>query len=663
MCGISGFLSPVGRFDGDTLGSIVTTMSNALQHRGPDGRGIWVDSARGLALGHRRLAIQDLSEAGRQPMVSACGRYVITYNGEVYNFLELRHELRALGHSFRGHSDTEVILAAVREWGLVKTLQRAQGMFAFGLWDRDSHTLTLARDRAGKKPLYYGWCGASLLFGSELKALRHHPDFDARIDRDALGLFLQYSWIPAPHSIYRQIHKLLPGTYLNITAETPPGEGTPRSYWSAREVAERGEARPFSGSLEAAVDELDRLLEDAIKGRMIADVDLGALLSGGIDSSAVVALMQKTSRRPIKTFTIGFEDPEFNEAEHAAAIASHLGTEHTELYVNARQTLEVIPRLPEIYDEPLADASAIPTFIVSQLARSQVTVALSGDGGDELFGGYTRYLSTLRQWDKWKRYPRPLRHGAAAAMAWLAQAGHARSVQPVPPGHTPGRPLFAKLDKKSKRLGARDPLDLFARVSSYCADPTRLVPGARRVPTALSDPRLQPTVHDALQKMMYLDFVGFMVDDILVKVDRASMAVSLELRSPFLDHRIVEFAWSLPLEQRIGPGGGKYVLRKLLERYIPRTLTERPKRGFNVPIAEWLRGPLRPWAEELLDPGRLREQGLLNAGEVRRLWHQHLAGWGNRKNIVWSLLMFQAWLETWGEAGERQPPAAASTGT
>jgi len=412
--------------------------------------------------------------------------------------------------------------------------------------------------------------------------------------------------------------------------------------------------------LEAATDELDRLLEHAVRGRMIADVDMGALLSGGIDSSAVVALMQKTSARPVKTFTIGFEDPEFNEAEHAAAVASHLGTEHTELYVTAHQTLELIPRLPQIYDEPLADASAIPTFIVSQLARSHVTVALSGDGGDELFGGYTRYLSTLRQWDKWKRYPYALRHGTATAMGWLARAGHAGSDRPVAPGQRPHRPLFAKLDKKSRRLGARDPLDLFARVSSYYGDPTRLVPGARPVATALTDPRLQPRVRDPLQRMMYLDFVGFMVDDILVKVDRASMAVSLELRSPLLDHRIVEFAWSLPLEQRIGPGGGKYVLRRLLDRYVPRTLTERPKRGFNVPIAEWLRGPLRPWAEELLDPARLREQGLLNPGEVRRLWHQHLAGWGNRKNIVWSLLMFQAWLDTWGDAAPQRSPALAS---
>ena len=661
MCGITGFLAPAGRYDEERLEALAQAMSRTLAHRGPDGFGVWSDAGAGITLAHRRLSIQDLSEAGTQPMVSACGRYVISYNGELYNFRALRHELIALGHGFRGQSDTEVALAAVSQWGLDRALERFQGMFAFALWDRERRELSLVRDRVGKKPLYYGWCRGSFLFASELKALRPHPDFDPEIDHDALGLLIRYSFIPTPYSIFRSIRKLTPGTRLTVSLDDAHREGQSRTYWSAREVAERGEHRPFGGDMTAAVDELDALLRDAVQGRMVADVDLGALLSGGIDSTTVVALMQTLSPRAVKTFTIGFREPEFNEAEHAKAIAHHLGTEHTELYVTARETLDMIPRLPTLYDEPLADASAIPTYIVSRLARSRVTVALSGDGGDELFGGYTRYLSTLRQWERWKRYPLVLRRAGAGALRRAARLGRQG---PAEAGaiRSSRRPVAAKAEKKARRLGAADPVDLFTRVSAYWDEPGDVVLGARSVPSTLDDPDLRATVSQPLQAMMYLDFMGFMLDDILVKVDRASMAVGLEVRSPFLDQRVVELAWSLPLGLRVGPGGGKYVLRTLLERYVPRTLTERPKRGFNVPVAEWLRGPLRPWAEALLEPRRIEAEGLLDPKTVTRLWHQHLGGWGNRKNVLWSILMFQAWHEAWERPSARQgePPLPAS---
>jgi asparagine synthase (glutamine-hydrolysing) len=660
MCGIIGFLAPVGRYNEEALGPMALAMAQTLEHRGPDGFGVWSDAEAVVALAHRRLSIQDLSAAGTQPMASACGRYVITYNGELYNFGELRHELAARGHGFRGHCDTEVVLAAVREWGLTRALERFQGMFAFGLWDRERRELSLVRDRVGKKPLYYGWCGGSFLFASELKALRPHPDFDPEIDHDALGLLIQYSFIPTPYSIFRSIRKLPPGTVLTVPLADAHQEGQPRSYWSARQVAERGEHQPFPGDMDAAIEALDALLRDAVQGRMVADVDLGALLSGGIDSTTVVALMQTLSPRPVKTFTIGFQEPEFNEAEHAKAIARHLGTEHTELTVTARETLEMIPQLPTLYDEPLADASAIPTFIVSRLARSRVTVALSGDGGDELFGGYTRYLSTLRQWDRCKRYPLVLRRLSAGALGRAARLGWQWSTEAGAKGQDrpwARRPVGAKLEKRSRRLGAADPVDLFTRISSYWDDPGEVVLGAKPVPSVLSDLGLRAAVSQPLQAMMYLDFMGFMLDDILVKVDRASMAVGLEIRSPLLDHRIVELAWSLPLGLRIGPGGGKYVLRALLERYVPRALTERPKQGFNVPVAEWLRGPLRPWAEALLDPQRIDAEGLLDPEVVTRLWHQHLSGWGNRKNVLWSILMFQAWHEAWSSPAAGQAEA------
>jgi asparagine synthase (glutamine-hydrolysing) len=630
MCGISGFIQR-GQ-SRESLSATATAMADELEHRGPDGSGVWVDETAGIALGHRRLAIQDLSPAGHQPMESACGRFVITFNGEIYNFRPLCAELQAAGHSFRGHSDTEVILAAIREWGLDKALPRMQGMFAFGLWDREARTLTLVRDRVGKKPLYYGWFGNTLLFGSELKALRRHPACRPEIDRDALGTFIQYSWIPSPYSIFKQVRKLPAGSYVVITPDGNGDSVQPEVYWSAREVAERGEREPFAGSLADATDALQALLKDATAERMIADVSLGAMLSGGFDSTAIVAMMQSVSPAPVKTFSIGFHEEKYNEATHAKAIAGHLGTDHTELYVTSQEAMQVIPDLPRLYDEPFADASQIPTFLVSRLARNDVTVALSGDGGDELFGGYNRYPSALRNWKKMQKISLPVRRFGYQAgrllldKGWCALERISTSDRgwPAKAGH-----VLAKLQCKMDRWQATGPVDMFARMSVHDDSSSRFVPEARPLQTVLNDASQWPRLREPLQAMMYMDLMGFMSDDILVKVDRASMGVSLEVRSPLLDHRIVEFAWSLPMPLRFGPDGGKRVVRELLSRYVPRELTDRPKAGFNVPVGEWLRGPLRDWAEALLTPARIEQQGLLDNCAVQRLWQQHQSGWRN----------------------------------
>lgn len=646
MCGVSGFLQP-GQ-NRDVLSTTATAMATALTHRGPDGAGVWVDEVAGVALGHRRLAIQDLSVAGHQPMESACGRFIITFNGEIYNFHVLRADLDAAGHSFRGHSDTEVMLAAIYEWGIEEALIRMRGMFAFGLWDRKTRTLTLARDRAGKKPLYYGWFGNVFLFGSELKALQQHPAFQVEIDRDVLGTFVQYSWIPSPYSIFKRVNKLPPGASLVVPPEG--GESTTRTgtYWSARQVAERGECEPFAGSLAEATDALQALLSDATAERMIADVSLGAMLSGGFDSTTIVALMQSISTNPVKTFSIGFHETAYNEATYARAIAEYLGTEHTELYVSSDEAMRVIPELPALYDEPFADASQIPTYLVSRLARQEVTVVLTGDGGDELFAGYRRYQSALKNWKKVVKISPLLRQLGYGARQWLVDNGWgvletlstSEHGLPAKAGST-----LAMMQRKVDRWRATGPVDMFTRMSVHDATCNRFVPGARPLCTVLNDPSGWPELNEPLQSMMYLDFMGFMSDDILVKVDRASMGVSLEVRSPLLDHRIVEFAWSLPMDLRFGPDGGKRVLREVLSRYVPREMTDRPKAGFNVPIGEWLRGPLRDWAEDLLSPERIERQGLFDNHQVQRLWQQHQSGWRNHKNLVWSILMFQAWYD------------------
>jgi asparagine synthase (glutamine-hydrolysing) len=634
VCGICGFLlEERGSEQEAALDASVRRMADTLVHRGPDAGGSWVDAAQGVALGHRRLSILDLSPEGAQPMVSACGRYVLVYNGEIYNFRELRAELESRGHGFRGHSDTEVLVEAISLWGAEAAPERCDGMFALAVWDRREARLTLARDRLGKKPLYYGRCGGRFFFASELKALRAHPAFRPEIDRDALGLLVQYSYIPAPHSIFEGVHKLEPGTVLTLDPAKPAEELRPRAFWSAREVAERGVREPFRGSPGQAVERLHTLLLDAVGRRMVADVDLGALLSGGIDSSTVVALMQAQSSAPVRTFTVGFREARYDEAEHAEAVARHLGTEHTALTVTPRDALDAIPRLPQLYDEPFADTSQIPTYLVSQLARRHVTVALSGDGGDELFAGYNRYFRCLDRWRRLERVPAAARTGLARALERAARAGPA---------------ALGRLDRWAETLDANGIEDLFARMNARCRDAAEFVPGAGRPSTVLRDEGRWAQLPDPLQWMMYTDQAGHMIDDILVKVDRASMGVSLEVRNPLLDHRVVELAWQLPLDLKVNGGQRKWLLRRVLERYVPAELTERPKMGFGVPLGAWLRGPLRDWAEALLDERRLRESGFLEPAAVRRAWKQHLAGWWDRRFLLWNILTFQAWMDETG---------------
>lgn len=657
MCGIVGFQSKGGHFAPDRMRRITRSMTDTLAHRGPDDADLWLDPDAGVALGHRRLSIIDLSAAGRQPMASACGRYVITYNGEIYNFRELREQLEQHGHAFRGHSDTEVLLAALVQWGVAGTMPRLNGMFAFALWDRQARCLTLARDRVGKKPLYYGWCGDSFLFGSELKTLRVHPDFDPSVDRDALGLFVQYSWMPAPYSIYAAVRQLPAGTTLTVPADAAPGSVQPQAWWSARDVALCGSQAPASMSLEGATDRLEQLLRDAVARRMIADVSLGAFLSGGIDSSTVVALMQTVGTRPVQTFSIGYHEARYNEAQHAQAIAQHLRTDHTELYVTAADCLDVIPKLPTLYDEPFADYSQIPAYLVSQLARRNVTVALSGDGGDELFGGYGDYARNLRDWQRqltlWRHCPPAVRQGLADLMIGFGQSGRRMLHSEEVAGQAGWlrANLARKLGKLEKRARRITPFDsgaaLHARLRARVDRADEMVQGARPAPSGLTDRSVWAGVSDPLLGMMLVDFTTYMADDILTKVDRASMGVSLEVRCPLLDPDVIAFAWSLPSTMRMGPKGGKHILQNLLARHVPRALFERPKQGFNIPIEEWLRGPLRDWAEDLLDAHRLHDEGFLEPQAVRRVWQEHVLGRRAHTFLLWSLITFQAWHETW----------------
>ena len=646
MCGITGFFDPDRRAGDDESTATVLRMADTLQHRGPDDRGAWVDAEAGLALGFRRLAIVDLSAEGHQPMVSASGRYVLAFNGEVYNHADLRRELVASGAApFRGQSDTEVMLAAFERWGPDRALERFVGMFAFALWDRRERILRLARDRIGEKPLYYGWAGGGLVFGSELKALRAYPGFSGEVDREALALYMRFGYVPAPHSIYRGIRKLPPGTSLTIDAGRTVAAGAlpdPVPYWSARRAAEAGAAAPFEGTEAEAADRLEALLREAVGLQMVADVPLGAFLSGGVDSSTIVALMQAQSPRPVKTFTIGFEEAGYDEARYAKEVARHLGTEHTELYVTPAEAREVIPSLPTLYDEPFADSSAIPTYLVSRMARRQVTVSLSGDGGDELFGGYSWYPRTVQVWDKVRRLPRALRRTTAGALA----AVEAR--RPRRPGGAGRLARFVSPDRVGKLaalLGHADEAEdvHWALLSRWDGLPP-VVLGTAEAPPAPPGWEAHPGLGDVPRRLMLTDMLTYLPDDILAKVDRASMGVSLEARAPFLDHRVVEFALRVPTAMKIRDGHGKWLLRQVLYRHVPRELIERPKMGFTVPIGAWLRGPLREWAEELLDEGRLRREGFLDPGPIRRRWDEHLSGRRDRADDLWSALMFQAWL-------------------
>ncbi len=650
MCGITGFLTSPS--DGAELQVRVTRMADELVHRGPDDSGVWVDAETGIALGFRRLAILDLSPAGHQPMVSACGRYVIVFNGEVYNFCDLRRELEPKGHRFRGHSDTEVMLVAISEWGIKEAVRKFVGMFAFALWDRQERALHLVRDRLGIKPLYYGWASKTFLFGSELKALRVHPDFVPEINRNALALHMRYQYVPAPYSIYRGIYKLPPGCILTIKGCCPasPAQSTPSPYWIAEEIAERSAANPFEGSEREAIEHLDRLLRESVRLRMIADVPLGAFLSGGIDSSTVVALMQAQSSRPVKTFTIGFHEDNYNEAVHAKAVAAHLGTEHTELYVTPEETRAVIPKLPTLYDEPFSDASQIPTYLISALARQQVTVSLSGDGGDEVFGGYNRYFVGIGVWNRIRWLPNPVRALAARSLRRLSPGGWNelyRLAGSVLPSRFQVRLPGDKIHKVAEVLAVKNSRAFYLTLVSHWRRPEEIVLGAEEPPTALDDPSSWARIRDFTQLMMSLDLVTYLPDDILVKVDRASMGVSLEARVPLLDHRVVEFAARVPMSMKIRNGQGKWLLRQVLYRYVPKNLIERPKMGFGIPIDQWLRGPLREWTEELLNENRLRREGYFCPEPVRRYWAEHLSGQRNWAYHLWDVLMFQMWRAQW----------------
>jgi asparagine synthase (glutamine-hydrolysing) len=643
------------RFGEPELRATASGMTEALQHRGPDSSGIWVDPEAGIALGHRRLAIIDLSEEGHQPMVSPNGQLIIVFNGEIYNFRSLRRELIGLGRHFRGNSDTEVLLAAVEQWGLDEALARMVGMFAFALWDRSWRTLHLVRDRLGKKPLYFGWVGQSFLFASELKAFNAHPGFTPEVDRGALALLLRHNCIPAPYSIYRNIFKLPPAGRLSLRQN---GSNAPRGselleliepYWSALAVAERGAATPLAIDEVEATEQLDELLTQAVAERMTADVPLGALLSGGIDSSTVVALMQKQSSPPVKTFSIGVHT-RFDEAPDAKRVARHLGTDHTELYVTPVEAQAVIPRLPDFYDEPFADSSQIPTFLVSKLTRQQVTVALSGDGGDEVFGGYDRHFRG-RRLAYLNRLPAILRRSAASLVTALSQEDWERVFavfdSVLPPRACRGMVGY-KVQKFADILSAENGLHaIYRTTTSHWIEPTAVVRGAVEPTTAVSDPARWPDLKDPVHAMMALDTIGYLPNDILTKVDRASMAVSLEVRSPLLDHRVIEFAWRLPIGMKVRGAMGKWILRRVLDRYVPRDLIERPKQGFGIPLKDWLRGPLREWAEALLAEKRLRDEGFFDPRPIRHAWAEHISGKRNYAYHLWDILMFQAWRERW----------------
>ena len=642
MCGITGFWNPAGVNEQEAR-AIVVRMANVIHHRGPDDGGDWIDPQAGIALGSRRLAILDLTPLGHQPMQSADGRFVITFNGEIYNFHELRAELAAGGATFRGRSDTEVLLAAIDRWGVRRTLERCNGMFAFAVWDRETHALHLARDRAGEKPLYYGWSGQTLIFGSELKSLRAHPAFRSDINRTALAAFFQRGYVPGPLSIYRGIYKLPPGSVLTLRADHG-FRGAPIPYWSMDEAAEAGVARPFEGSTNDAIDTLDHLLRDAVKLRMEADVPLGAFLSGGIDSSLVVALMQAQATSPVRTFTIGFHESKYNEAEYAKAVSRHLGTEHTELYVTPEQARAVIPRLPTLYDEPFADTSQIPTYLVCELARQSVTVSLSGDAGDELFGGYRRHQLGPSIWRSIRWVPHGVRRTAARVLGFSqGPAGSVeRTINRLTRRLTGKRNLSERIRQFADMLSTRSPADVYTTLMTYW----RQSPSPRGRVLTVGDLVAGPHLGgDPTHVMMSLDATGYLPDDILVKLDRASMGVSLEARIPLLDPRVIDFAWRLPVKWKIRHGEGKWLLRQLLYRYVPPALVSRPKQGFGLPVADWLRRPLRDWAESLLDEHRLRREGLLDPAPIRRKWSEHLSGETRWDYQLWTVLMFQAWTE------------------
>ncbi len=637
MCGLAGFFSSNSlNFDPhDTL----MKMGSALEHRGPDDSGIWFDSENGIGLAHQRLSIIDLSKEGHQPMSSANGRFVITYNGEIYNFPEIKNELSKLGiNSWRGRSDTEIILAAIEHWGLKKSLTHFRGMFAFALWDRQEKTIHLVRDRMGIKPLYYGWAGSTLIFGSELKAFKVHPNFDGEIDREAIALLLRFGYIPAPHSIYRNVFKLSPGKILSLTAN----KKEIHEYWSLGEIAEEGVKNPFMGSSDEAINQLEVILNEAVRLRMVSDVSIGAFLSGGIDSSVIAALMQKNSDKPVKTFSIGFQESDFDEAPFAKKVASHLGTDHTELYVTSQNALSVVQDLPIIFDEPFADPSQIPTFLLSKLTREKVTVSLSGDGGDELFCGYNRYFVWKKIWNKIRRLPYPIRKSVSEIITLIP--GFALDAAAGLIGKNNFGSSRERFIRLASCLKSQGPEGLYLQGISHWMGPESIVENCKEPETLLTDFSRWGNFKNPESRMMFVDSLTYLPDDILTKVDRSSMSVGLEARVPLLDHKLVEFAWSLPFNLKSFENQSKWILKQLLYKYVPNNLVDRPKTGFGVPIHSWLRGPLRGWAEELLDESAMRKEGFLNASVISRKWKEHLSGKWNWQYLLWNALTFQSWL-------------------
>lgn len=643
MCGFAGFLDRVGRIaDPDAT---LRAMAAAIVHRGPDDEGIWRRAERGVGFAFRRLAIQDLSPLGHQPMRSGSGRFTIAFNGEVYNFVELRAELEASGVPFRGGSDTEVMLAAFERWGVRAAVERFVGMFAFAVWDDAERELVLVRDRVGVKPLYYAAGPELIAFASELKALRPCPDIDFTIDRGAVALFARHSYVPSPHSIHGAIRKLPPGHLLRCR----DGHASLERYWSMKSVVERGRDAPFAGDEEDAIDRLDELLKEAVRLRMIADVPLGAFLSGGIDSSAVVAAMSAVAPGRVRTYTIGVRDPVYDEAPFAKSIARHLGTDHVEQYVDPDDAIRTVPRLARIWDEPFADSSQIPTLVVSEIARRHVTVILSGDGGDELFGGYYRYRWAKSVWRRLRRLPPTARRSLGALLRTVPAAAANRLLTPIF-GVLPARLRMNTPGDRAHKLAwltaASDEWDLYLRLAAVMQDPQRYLLDARMPRSPLTDPEWLPDGVEYETRMMAADVVSYLPDDILVKVDRASMAVGLEARDPFMDHRLIEFAFTLPLRFKMREGRTKWLLQRVLERRVPRRLFERPKQGFSIPIERWLVGPLRDWSEHLLDERRLREGGIWRPEAVRSLWTSLRRG-SRVHHQLWNILMFEAWREEW----------------